>query len=211
MKDARNGRLIVFEGIDGTGKSTQIKLLGSYLQKRGHDVLITREPTDGTYGRRIRALFTDRLRVSREEELELFLADRREHVERELLPALAAGRIILCDRYFLSTVAYQGANGLPPSAVLEMNNFAPDPDIALILEVSVATSLHRITTGRNEQLNDFEQADSLQRVKRIFDELDLPYIIRIDAEQALDAVHKAIVAHVEPCLPQPATEPLCQS
>ena len=211
MKDARTGRLIVFEGIDGTGKSTQIQLLGNYLRGLGHDILITREPTDGTFGQRIRALFSDRQRVSREEELELFLADRREHVELELAPALAAGRIILCDRYFLSTVAYQGANGLDPLRVLKMNDFAPEPDLALILEVSVATSLCRITKGRNEQLNDFEQADSLRRVKTIFDELDLPYIIRIDAEQDLDTVHQAIIAQVEPCLPQPVTEPFCQS
>lgn len=212
MIDVQPGRLIVLEGIDGTGKSTQIDLLGSYLRARGHDVLVTREPTDGVYGRKIRALFANRKQVSRQEELELFLDDRRDHVERELAPALAAGKIILCDRYFLSTVAYQGANGFDPLTVLAQNRFAPSPDIALILEVSIATSLRRITEGRREELNDFEQADSLRRVKAIFESLDLPYIVRIDAENTIEDTHRAIVAAVESrLLPKRMEEPLTQS
>lgn len=206
MKEVQPGKLIVFEGIDGTGKSTQIQMLGDTLKTKGYDVLVTREPTDGVYGRRIREHFTQRDKISREEELELFIADRRDHVERELNPALKEGKIVLCDRYFLSTVAYQGANGADPATVLSLNSFAPTPHIALILEVSVATSLHRITQGRKDQLNDFEQADTLKRVKTIFDGLDLPYIIRVDAEQDLHAVHKDIMTRVLPNLPQPILE-----
>jgi len=211
MKHELPGRLIVFEGIDGTGKSTQILLLGEYLRRQGHEVLITREPTDGQYGRKIRSLYIDRKQVSRQEELELFLADRREHCEIELLPGLSAGKIVLCDRYFLSTVAYQGANGFDPATILEQNAFAPDPDLALIFEVSIATSLKRITQGRGEQLNDFEQEESLTRVSAIFDLLDLPYVTRIDAEQSIEEIHNAVVNAVHDIVPQPLPETLTES
>lgn len=204
------GRLIVFEGIDGTGKSTQISLLGKYLGDRGHEVVVTREPTDGPFGRRIRELYADRGRVSRQEELDLFLADRRDHVETLLLPALSKGKIVLCDRYFLSTVAYQGANGFDPSEILRLNDFAPVPDLALIFEVSVATSLQRITAGRGEELNDFEQEETLTRVSAIFAALDLPYIRRIHAENGIAEIHRDVVSAVRTVLTQPVPEPLAQ-
>lgn len=204
------GRLIVFEGIDGTGKSTQIPLLCHHLEKLGYPVITTREPTDGPFGRRIRELFLNREKVSREQELQLFLDDRREHVHNLLLPALRAGKIVLCDRYYLSTVAYQGANGFNPKEILRLNDFAPVPDLALIFEVSLATSLRRITEGRGEQLNDFEQAETLARVGAIFADLDLPYIRRINGESSIVEIHHDVVSAVQTVLPQPAPEPLAQ-
>lgn len=204
------GRLIVFEGIDGTGKSTQISLLGKYLGDRGHEVVVTREPTDGPFGRKIRELYADRKRVSRQEELDLFLADRREHVDTLLLPALSKGKVVLCDRYFLSTVAYQGANGFAPEEILRLNDFAPVPDLALIFDVSVATSLRRITAGRGEELNDFEQEETLTRVSAIFAALDLPYIRRIHAENSIAEIHRDVVSAVRTVLTLPVLEPLGQ-
>jgi len=200
MKHELPGRLIVFEGIDGTGKSTQIPLLAEYLTRIGHTVRVTREPTTGQYGRQIRALYEKRESVSREDELQLFIADRREHVEQLLLPALKRGEIVLCDRYYLSTAAYQGAHGFDPREIIKLNSFAPEPDIALIFEVSVATSRERITNGRGEQLNDFEQEESLTKVSRIFSDLDLPCIRRINAERSIDEVHQSVVRAVEPIL-----------
>lgn len=210
MNHGLPGRLIVFEGIDGTGKSTQTILLGEYLHQIGYNVLVTREPTNGNYGRKIRELYTDRTRVSKEEELELFLADRRQHVEMELLPALAAGKVVLCDRYFLSTVAYQGANGFDPNEILQRNAFAPDPDLALIFEVSLATSRKRITKGRGEQPNAFEQEEMLARVSTIFTGLNLPYIHRINAEKTVEEIHREVVSAVEQVLPHPVAEQLAE-
>jgi len=210
MNHGLPGRLIVFEGIDGTGKSTQTILLGEYLHQIGYHVLVTREPTNGNYGRKIRELYTDRTRVSKEEELELFLADRRQHVEMELLPALAAGKVVLCDRYFLSTVAYQGANGFDPNEILQRNAFAPDPDLALIFEVSLATSRKRITKGRREQPNAFEQEEMLARVSTIFTGLNLPYIHRINAEKTVEEIHREVVSAVEQVLPHPVAEQLAE-
>ncbi|WP_419176734.1 dTMP kinase [Desulfosediminicola sp.] len=200
MKHELPGRLIVFEGIDGTGKTTQIPLLADYLTNLGHKVQVTREPTTGQYGQKIRELYVQRTSVSREEELQLFIADRREHIEQLVMPALEKGEIVLCDRYYLSTAAYQGANGFDPMEIIKLNQFAPEPDIALIFEVSVDTSLERITNGRGEQLNDFEQEESLTRVSRIFSDLDLPFIRRINAEKPIEEVHRSVVEAVKPVL-----------
>ena len=95
------GLFIVFEGIDGTGKSTQVRLLTEKLKKLGYAVVATREPTDGPYGQKIRELFLDRNTVSQDEELELFMADRAQHVEQVIAPALSDGRIVISDRYYL--------------------------------------------------------------------------------------------------------------
>lgn len=210
MTKALPGTLIVFEGIDGTGKSTQIELLGEYLMENGHEVVVTREPTDGPYGQKIRQLYMNRDLASKTEELELFLADRREHVNTLLLPALQAGKIVLCDRYYLSTAAYQGANGFDPIEILRLNDFAPEPDIAFIFEVSVETSLHRITKGRGDLLNDFEQAESLKKVKKIFSELDLPFIYRINAERNIDEIHANLLSVIDTVIAHPLADPLEQ-
>lgn len=203
MTPAYPGRLIVFEGIDGTGKSTQIVLLAAYLERLGYHVLVTREPTDGVHGRKIRELYTRRMASTPADELALFLADRREHVQQVVVPALEHATIVLCDRYYLSTVAYQGANGFDPEEILRLNSFAPPPDLALLFVQPIDVSLTRITGGRGEQLNDFEQADTLARVSRIFAALDLPYIRRIKADDAIDAVHNMVVEAVTTVLPAP--------
>lgn len=196
----RKGLLIVFEGTDGTGKSTQLQLLSQLLLQQGYPVITTREPTDGQYGQRIRQLYTNRENCSHQEELELFLADRREHVTGLITPALSQGKIILCDRYFLSTAAYQGAIGFDPENILKQNSFAPDPDIALLFQAALATGLSRITSGRGEKLNDFEQKDNLRKVAAIFDAMDRPYIRRINAEGSLEDVHHRVVQQVMPFL-----------
>ncbi|MEE4243265.1 MAG: dTMP kinase [Desulfopila sp.] len=193
----QNGTLIVFEGIDGTGKSTQLKLLAEYLSEKGHDVISTREPTDGIYGQKIRALYRNRDKTRKEEELSLFLLDRREHVDRVLNPALAAGRTILCDRYFLSTIAYQGAAGMDPSYIASQNSFAPTPDLAFIFQLAPEVSIERITHNRGDVLNDFEEKESLSKAEMIFNSLNFPYIHYINAAQSIAQVHQDVVAVVE--------------
>ncbi len=199
-KLARQGVLIVFEGTDGTGKSTQLQLLSQYLQGKGYPVIATREPTEGQYGQIIRSLYVNRSKYSQEEELELFLADRREHVQQLLIPALEQGKVILCDRYFLSTVAYQGARGFDPESILELNHFAPEPDIALLFQVPIDTGLKRITSGRGEEPNDFEQRENLTQVAAIFAAINRPYIQPIDASGSIDEVHRKVVEYVSPLL-----------
>ena len=194
---SKRGLLIAFEGIDGTGKSTQIGLLAEYFAALGHQVVKTREPTDGVYGQRIRSMFASRHELSSEEELELFMNDRREHVKQLISPALAAGKIVLTDRYYFSTVAYQGAAGHDPLRILTENeSFAPVPDLVLLLTLSTEESARRIRSGRGEVLNDFEQEEELARVARVFEGLDMDYIKRIDAAGPPEMVHKEIVARI---------------
>jgi len=183
------GLFIVFEGIDGTGKSTQLHLLAEKLSGLGYAVVATREPTDGPYGQKIRELFVDRGAVSREEELELFIADREQHVKEVITPALADGCVVICDRYYLSTVAYQGANGMDPEQILKKNENFPAPDLAIILEIEPAQGIHRIQKQRNEHPNTFEGEANLQNVAKIFGTMQQDYIVRINGSGSIEKVH----------------------
>ncbi len=205
MKNARNGLFVVFEGIDGTGKSTQMRLLGEALKNRHYAVVETREPTTGKFGQQIRSLYLKRSTVSAEEELELFVKDRRQHLNNLILPSLKEGKIVLCDRYFLSTAAYQGAAGCDPGRIISLHEFAPDPDLAIIIEVDPEVSIRRITEKRGDALNDFEQLESLKKVDSIFRKMDLPYIERIDGSLSVMEVHHQVLALVEKLLPQSET------
>jgi len=191
----KKGCLIAFEGIDGTGKTTQLQLLAGYLRDRGCQVVTTREPTDGLYGRRIRELYVDRGSCTLEEELDLFIRDRRQHVRELIEPQLAAGNIVLTDRYYFSTVAYQGAAGMDEQEIFARNSFAPEPDLVILLTMDPEVSIARIQEGRGEKLNDFEQLDQLRKVATRFAAFDAPCIQRIDAAQDPDQV-QAQIQHV---------------
>ena len=193
----KKGCLIVFEGIDGTGKSTQLQLLNKHLSASGLDVVSTKEPTEGVYGRKIRALYNNRHGVTLEEELGLFIKDRQDHVHTLIDPALAEKKVILCDRYYLSTIAYQGAAGSDIEAIARMNNFAPEPDLALLFELDPEISIKRITQKRGDSLNDFEQQESLKRVATIFENMNFPYIRRINSRQTIEKVHQDVIGAVE--------------
>ncbi|MDJ0622555.1 MAG: dTMP kinase [Desulfocapsaceae bacterium] len=195
------GCLIIFEGIDGTGKSTQLRLLAECFAGFGLPVVTTREPTEGKYGQQIRALYQNRHDVTMEEELELFIKDRREHVDRLIKPALEQKKIVLCDRYYLSTIAYQGALGADLGAVERMNDFAPTPELALVFQLEPAIAIKRITEKRGDLLNDFEQLCSLNKVSVIFDNMDFPFIQRIDSNQPADRVHADVIKTVNSTLP----------
>lgn len=195
QKNMKKGLLIVFEGIDGTGKSTQLDLLAHYLVNKDYPVITTREPTDGQYGVKIRQLYINRDSISKEEELELFINDRKEHVEQLIQPALAEQKIILCDRYFLSTAAYQGAVGFDPQVILDQNSFAPDPDLALLFLANPELSITRIA-DRGDTLNDFEQQDKLEKVSKLFLSLDKPYILQIDGSGTIETIHQEVVKNV---------------
>jgi dTMP kinase len=194
------GFLIVFEGTDGTGKSTQLTLLTQTLEKKGVNVVSSFEPTNGTYGTKIRALYSNRKETSREDELELFLADRKEHVETLIAPALASGKVVLLDRYYLSTIAYQGAAGLDPAEILAKNAFAPEPDLALLFHAPIETGVTRITENRGDTLNDFEKIDYLHKVQIQFEEMDLPCIRRVNANRSIEKIHQDVLCLVLPLL-----------
>lgn len=187
------GRLLALEGLDGCGKSTQIEPLAEALRRAGHEVIATREPTDGPHGRRIREMARSGEGVAPEEELRWFVADRREHVAQVLAPALAAGRVVLTDRYYLSSVAYQGARGLDWTAILaDSEREFPAPDLALLFEIDPAEGLARVRARGGALEHGFERPGFLARVAEIFGALDRPYVARIDAAASPDAVGRAV-------------------
>jgi dTMP kinase len=191
------GSLVVLEGLDGTGKSTQLPRLAARLRARGHEVVETREPWDCAPGRRIRELARRHEPIAAEDELALFMEQRRLHLRERIAPALARGAIVLSDRYFLSTVAYQGARGLDPDALLAANEAEfPLPDLALLLELPPGVGLARVASRGAPAEPAFESRDFLARVRAIFAALDRPYLERVDASGTPDAVEARIAEAV---------------
>lgn len=181
------GLLIVVEGVDGAGKSTVLKHLAEFCSRAWGEVVTSREPTDGLHGRRIRESAVSG-RLPLEEELELFLCDRREHVSVLIEPALSRGSLVLLDRYYFSTAAYQGARGADPLAVIAANEaFAPAPDLVLLLDCPPAVTLKRIQS-RGGGADAFERLDALEAVRSIFLSLSHPSIRVVDAMQSPDVV-----------------------
>ncbi len=181
------GLLVVLEGIDGVGKSSALRAIRSASEGSAMELVSSREPTDGPWGRRLRESATLG-RLSPEEELELFVRDRRQHVEELLRPALDRGALVLLDRYYLSTAAYQGARGADPEAVLALNeSFAPIPDLVLLLDCDPLISLERVRR-RGVVADEFEKLEELQAVRAIFLALRRPFIRLIDAGRSSEAV-----------------------
>jgi dTMP kinase len=178
------GRLIAFEGIDGCGKSTQVEALAARLTADEMDCTLTREPTNGKMGTRIREMLRSGEVVPPSEELRWFMEDRAEHVETVIEPALAAGHWVLTDRYYLSTVAYQSAHGLDAKQILQDSERAfPIPDLALLFEIDAAAGLGRVSARGEPTDPAFERIDYQRAVAAEFAALDLPYIERIDADR----------------------------
>ena len=190
------GHFVTFEGIDGSGKTTQLAIAAKRLRARGLDLLSTREPTSGIWGKRIRTMASSDEHVDPATELEWFIQDRSEHVRREIHPALESGRSVLCDRYMLSTVAYQGAR---PGASAErwrdllddqLTRF-PEPDLALVFVLDPARSLERVRKRGATLEPAFEEQGFLERVAAIYEELcgcGLPWVERIDAAGDVDEI-----------------------
>jgi dTMP kinase len=186
------GILIVLEGIDGGGKTSQAEHLLRILVEKGYDAVYFREPSDSRWGRMIREKAVRNDSLTPEEELELFQKDRRENVEKNLKPALASRKVVILDRYYFSTMAYQGAKGLDPDQIRETNeSFAVPPDLVFILDVEPGKGLKR-TEGRKQRDLLFEREDYLAKVRNIFQGLQGDRFFHIDALRPLEDVGEDI-------------------
>ncbi|MCJ7581951.1 MAG: dTMP kinase [Candidatus Aminicenantes bacterium] len=164
----KKGILIVFEGIDGSGKSTQVQILQKILLDKDLDVVILSEPSLSPWGQKIRKKASLPDSLTPEEELDLFVKDRKDNVQKNLKPALAKKKIILLDRYYFSTIAYQGAKGIDVERIRRINEqFAIPPDLVFILDVEAEKGLNRIQDRKNKDLL-FERQDFLVEVRKIF-------------------------------------------
>ncbi len=157
----QNGRFITFEGIEGCGKTTQNQRLADYFRTQGHTVIQTREPGGTAIGQYLRTLILDPATTFTHPytEVLLFFADRLEHVQSVIAPALEAGHTVLCDRYIDSTVAYQkGGRHMPSSLLAPLTSMVPIlPDLTILLDISVQEGLRR--AKKRADLDRFEQED----------------------------------------------------
>lgn len=175
MKRLFRGVLIVFEGIDGSGKTTQIQKLVKFLEKKNYPVIVTHEPNHNSP---YYQLIKDKVKKHREgtapeQELEWYILDRKWDLENIILPALKRKQIVLVDRYFLSNVAYQGAlKTLSLEYVLKQNDFAIKPDLWVILDVPVSLGQQRLRLREKKKNNDqLELAEYQEKVRENYKKL----------------------------------------
>jgi dTMP kinase len=208
---------ITFEGIDGSGKSTQLRLLASELRLRGFDPVVTREPGGTPLGGRLRAALLDsQAEVDPLAELLLYAADRAQHVRTLIRPALAAGHVVLSDRYADATVAYQGAGrGFTPALIEQVINLATEglkPDLTLIFDISIKDARSRrsrrtVAGGKTEAGDrlDTEDADFYARVREAYKQIARaePDRVRvINASNSIQETHDRVMEIVMPILRQ---------
>lgn len=187
--------LIAIEGIDGSGKSTIANYLKEELEKEGFRVVVFKEPTNSVHGQKIRQSFNNRLDAHKE--LELFLLDRKHDVEKNILPALKKGYIIVMDRYYYSTIAYQGARGIDIDKIKKMNEkIAPKPDLVIILDVKPEIGIRRIKE-RGDKPNKFEDLEYLEKVRKIFLELKDDNIVIVDANKNIEFVKNEVLRAIK--------------
>ena len=191
----KKGFLVVFEGIDGSGKTTQAKLLYEHLIKKGLTVVLSKEPTDSIYGQKIKKLAQGERDLTKPlDEYRLFVNDRKIHVENLIKPALQQKKIVILDRYYFSTIAYQGALGLDIGKIKEENeSFSPVPEIVFLINVPPRVGIIRIQKGREETPNLFEQEKYLSDVNKVFNGLNEDYIVTLDGVDGIDIIHNKII------------------
>ncbi|MCM1003203.1 MAG: dTMP kinase [Candidatus Gastranaerophilales bacterium] len=194
----KKGLFITFEGADGCGKTTQIKLLDEYLRSKGYKTLLTREPGSKGLGVKLREILLNYDgEVSPQCESFLFLADRAQHVDCIIRPALEEGVIVLCDRHTDSTVAYQGyGRGLDLEQIHYLNNIATGglkPDLTFIFDVDVETSQSRV--GAEKDRMESAGIEFFERVRQGFLEIakSEPERVKvIDSTQTIEKIHEQV-------------------
>ena len=185
------GLFITFEGMDGCGKSTQLNLLKEYLESQGKEVLVTREPGSKGLGEQVRKILLDYDGpVSDRCEAFLFLADRAQHIDIIVKPAVEAGKIVLCDRHTDSTIAYQGyGRGVDISELKELNKKATAgfvPDLTYVFDVDVETSQQRV--GKEKDRMERASLDFHQRVRDGYKEIAAKEPSRVKLISAMDSI-----------------------
>ena len=189
----KKGTFICIEGLDGSGKTTQTKLLAQKLRK-SHSAVYTAEPSRGNIGTFIResCLYGEK-RLSSVVEALLFAADRVEHVENEVLPALHQGKLVISDRYLYSSLAYQGATGLSLEWIETINAHALRPDLAVFIDVDPKTAIHRLKPNKSVM----ENMETQRKVRKIYLEfVEKGLLTKINGDQPKKEVAQELCAVV---------------
>lgn len=206
-ESAREGLFIVTEGLDGSGKSTQIELMRQELERRGQRVYVTAEPTNFETGAYIRRILSESLNKDMYLQAALFLADRLEHIthpQNGIARYLDMGYTVICDRYYFSSFAYQGTAS-DIDWVMKINLECErilKPDLCIFLDVDPDTCKHRIDTVREKAELYEKDADEMRRIRsnflNVFDRLgDTHRIVKIDANTDIDAIFKRCIDAID--------------
>ncbi|MEO8041714.1 MAG: dTMP kinase [Acidobacteriota bacterium] len=202
------GKFITFEGIDGSGKSTQLRMLSGDLRSQGIDLITTHEPGGTPLGRRLRESFLETEEtVAPMAELLLFAADRAQHVEFLIKPALAEGRVVISDRYADATFAYQGAGrGFSEATVNEIIRLATGglkPDLTLFFDITVDSAIRRMSerheTGEGRNRMDVETAEFYSSVRTAYLSIAAAEPERfkiLDANGSIESTHALVVGMI---------------
>lgn len=200
------GKFITIEGTDGSGKSTQVELLMDYLRKKGADVIFTREPGGTQISEKIREIIldVDNSEMTGITEALLYAAARSQHVEEKIIPALEAGKIIICDRFVDSSIAYQGAaRGLGAEKIMGINEAALHgimPDMTLFFDLSPEKGILRKKNERALDRLEKEKMDFHEKVYEGYKNLCKKYPERIkpiDADRSIDEVHSEVIEVID--------------
>lgn len=193
------GLFITFEGADGCGKTTQIKLAAEYLKNKGYDVILTREPGAKGLGEQLREILLnyDGI-VSDRCESFLFLADRAQHIDTIVVPAVDAGKIVLCDRHIDSTVAYQGyGRGQDIEQINKLNMIATNnrkPDLTIVFDIDVETSMSRV--GNEKDRMESSGTEFFNKVRHGYLEIakQEPQRVRVlDSAKSIEEIHESVI------------------
>ena len=201
-----SGRLITFEGLDGCGKTTQLEKAKDWLTEQGYDVLKTRQPGGTKIGRKIRSILLDpeHEELQPESELLLYLSDRIQHIQETIIPAKVTGKIVLCDRFHDSTVAYQGyGRGLNLNSIESVvaHCIKPyDPDLTILLNISPETVPLRLEQREEYAEKDRLDLESLNFFKKtaqgfqVLAAAETERYVCLNGEQDIEVIHQEIVA-----------------
>ncbi len=201
------GVFIAFEGPDGAGTTTQIEYLKQFLMNAGLDCETFRQPSGGEIGQYLRQCLSGRVRFHSERHRDwvmglLFAADRLCQSDQEIRPIIEGGTWALCDRYTLSSLVYQGADGLEDD-IRQLNRFAPEPDILFYLDVPPEVALARVN-ARGQSKEIFETKDAIeQQVKRyraLIKTLPAARVHRLDGQKSIEAIHQEVCGAIQPFL-----------
>lgn len=202
-KNEYRGLFIALEGLDGSGASIQAASLAGYLEKQGYRTLLTHEPTNNLIGGMIKAHLSDEWRLDPRGLQLMFAADRSQHLEREIIPALQAGKIVLIDRYILSSIAYGSHNNPALLSWLEaMNQPFVTPDLTFVIRVRPSICVMRMEQSRYEKLSMFRKESILADVWKVYESLAKAYyqVHIIDGEQEELAIIREITDITEEAL-----------
>lgn len=190
---------IVFEGPDGAGKSTQAALLKTYLEGKGKTIYLTKEPTSETEaGRKAREILNSKTQIDPGDLQKLFVEDRREHLDKGIIPALKEGQVVICDRYFFSTFAYGYIDNPDIHNLVDLNKDFIMPDVTLALIVDPERCIERLK-GRAGSIDHFEKVEKLRKVNEAYKMLAGTFetIRLIDGEKTIEEVQKEIINLLE--------------